>query len=131
MFVFMFNQKGCLLMKTLIINTVLLSGLLFAAQQANAAHLECQVANKPMRAGGCFAVGTAHSTNANFRIMGLAGSVSQVMWEDGTAGCNAGSTYCSKTIYQYSQIQGGAKVLYTDGSWEQVTPATARYEGLD
>lgn len=118
-------------MKLFVINTLLLAGVLLSAQQANAAHLECQVGNKAMRAGGCFAVGTAKSTNANFRIMGLSGTLSQVIWEDGTAGCNAGSTYCSKTIFQYSQIQGGAKVLYTDGSWEQVTPATAHYEGLD
>lgn len=119
------------MMKTFMVKSLLATALLLATQYASAAHLECQVANKPMRSGGCFAVGTANSTNANFRIMGLAGTVSQVIWEDGTAGCSSGSTYCSKTIYQYSQIQGGAKVLYTDGSWEQVTPATARYEGLD
>lgn len=118
-------------MKMLIMKTILLSAVLLGGTQASAAHLECQLANKPMRAGGCFAVGTAKSTSVNFRIMDLAGTVSQVIWEDGTAGCNAGSTYCSKTIYQYSQIQGGAKVLYADGSWEQVTPATARYEGFN
>ena len=119
------------MMKTFMVKSLLATALLLATQYASAAHLECQVANKPMRSGGCFAVGTANSTNATFRIMGLAGTVSQVIWEDGTAGCSSGSTYCSKTLYQYSQIQGGAKVLYTDGSWEQVTPATARYEGLD
>lgn len=106
--------------------------LMFSATGAQAgAYLECQVHNKAMRAGGCFAVAMPTSTNANFRIMGLAGTVSQVIWEDGTTGCSSGSTYCAKTIYKYSQILGGAKVLYTDGSWEQVTPATARYEGLD
>lgn len=119
-------------MKSKMMMTGVVAVLMLSAAGAQAgAYLECQVHNKPMRAGGCFAVANPNSTNANFRIMGLSGTVSQVIWEEGTAGCSAGSTYCAKTIYKYSQILGAAKVLYTDGSWEQVTPATARYEGLD
>ena len=65
--------------------------------------------------------------DAYWQIVNVTKTISTVIWQEKTAGCDASSTYCTKAIRPYFDYVGKATILYTDGTYE-VVQATASFE---
>jgi hypothetical protein len=107
--------------------------LVLASGSTMAAQMECMVdtaAYDEWSAGYCssfeYTMDNARN-DAIWRIVGVTKTISSVMWQETTSGCDSNSTYCTKAIRPYRDHVGKATVLYTDGTYE-VLQATANFE---
>jgi hypothetical protein len=91
-----------------------------------AADLQCQIGPET-EIGLCDTViwGT-YQAPASFSVVNVSKPVHQVIWSKPTA-CKNQGTYCSFTARSMMTYQGQALVLYTDGTYENLS-ATLRYE---
>ncbi|KZN50954.1 hypothetical protein [Pseudoalteromonas luteoviolacea] len=120
-------------MKKTIRSLTLIAGAMFASS-AFSTELVCAVYSKnggPMWKTGtpnCEGYDWTHgnTTRGRFYLKNVTKQILSVKWY-GVAKCSGGQS-CDVTVFAYGPNRAWARIMYTDGTWQDTNVANAHYE---